>query len=427
MASNSSKNVLSTVPIQNDEISDPIAEYLDSQQTSIGTALRSIIVNHYSQKYDISGLQQGLVLRVISDPKKFQYSQKSEIEGLNNKNNQERFKVFVVGKAGSITSIPKDVNDPAIDLLDDYTKSPSFVGVLGVGSIVFVDLKHKQIQYTYDKSIGKSATSYESQNFSNSDANGANDPSNAKEAFVSPSNIPDIPASVRKPVSNNVTVSPRTGIAIRPSIISDSSIKDPETYLKTIDQFSVENNPRYKPNRDSWSHIFAWDVSMAMGCKIYPKYYSKINQRIKNNLTSDMVDLTEGQPINNNFTPKLEFPPDCNPIIDTNANQVAFWFKKYSVKFGWKILGGAEEAQKVANEGRLVLGGWENINKKLSTGIYNGPGHVIIIRPDVNRYDPNRGPRIAQAGAKNIADGYFIMGAGTLQMMNQYIYITPVI
>lgn len=414
MAAPKNKDITQNIPRINDKQDDPLSPSMDVQRTTVGAALKQVIANHYTQEYDLSGLHQGIILKVEKNPKKFDYSTKNEVEILNNNNNQERYKVRILSKAGVTEPTISSLNDKAISSLNDYIKSPKLEGTLPLGTIVFVNLDHKMIEYTFDKSKGVSVSALEQEINTN-----------ASDVFKAPTNIPNLPNST-KPISNAVTTSPKTIKLINPPIKGNYKIKDVNKIKEVINQFGVENNPRYKPDKETWSNVYAWDVSVAMGVKIYPRFYSKKEQTLKNEVTNVDETLLEGQPVNNNSTPKFEFSPSCEGIITTNANTQALWFKRYSTKFGWKILGGPEQAQKYANEGRLVIGAWEN-TKKLASGQHIEAGHIIIVRPDEHSYNSSRGPRISQAGAKNIADGYFIMGAGTPEMMFKYVYATPII
>lgn len=52
----------------------------------------------------------------------------------------------------------------------------------------------------------------------------------------------------------------------------------------------------------------------------------------------------------------------------------------------------AEEAQNAANNGEPVLAAWNNPG---------GHGHAAVVVADNEKYDPDEGPRTAQAGNKN--------------------------
>ncbi len=80
----------------------------------------------------------------------------------------------------------------------------------------------------------------------------------------------------------------------------------------------------------------------------------------------------------------------------------------------------AEQAQYYANKGFPVMAGYRNYNlvddyqNKTGSDRYRS-GHVALVIPDNGSYDPNRGPRIAQAGWRNYntkANAYVNKGFG---------------
>lgn len=144
--------------------------------------------------------------------------------------------------------------------------------------------------------------------------------------------------------------------------------RSPATYARVIDQFRVEENPRYKVrdlNRDGYDdtfcNIFMWDVTCAMGAEI-PHW-------------------VEGR--------------------ELNANAAVAWLANDGAKRGWKSAT-AVQAQQYANQGCPAVAVWLN-----PTG---GPGHVAMVRPGVP--DPVEGPVIAQAGATNFNNGTVARGFG---------------
>ena len=405
-------------------IGDSTIPSLDVQQTTFLDSLRSIIEKHYTPQQKVSDLQTGVIMKIVKNPAEFDYdsAQMSELQTYKNPNNIPlRYKVFVLGEAGSFRSPPSGFDDmEQINLLSDYwTTIPQ---PLAVGDIVEVNIKTRCIEKTFNKTINTDGSK---------DANGQPITENsAGVAFENGSKSDIFIPQNQKPASKELSKSTFDNLYVDPPLKGQSCEKNPEKYKSIIDQFSVTTNVRYLPippnprparapeGRYTWCNIFGWDVSMAMGCRIYPHFYSSKKQKIKG------IELEEGQPVNNNF--KLEFAG--KEIIETNANRQTAWFKKYGTKFGWKILSGPEEAQKYANEGRLVIASWENINKDEAVGGYAGSGHVIVIRPDDSKtYNPKRGPRISQAGAVNVADGYFINGVGDkgMKTMNDYVFATP--
>ncbi|MEW5743658.1 MAG: hypothetical protein AB1938_32400 [Myxococcota bacterium] len=62
--------------------------------------------------------------------------------------------------------------------------------------------------------------------------------------------------------------------ALKAPVQSKAKKRSPRVLWTVIDQFAVGTNPRYAAQKpgESRGHVFAWDVSMAMGCEI-PHYH----------------------------------------------------------------------------------------------------------------------------------------------------------
>ena len=116
-----------------------------------------------------------------------------------------------------------------------------------------------------------------------------------------------------------------------------------------IDQFDVENNPRYAVNQkgtgDTYCNVFLLDVTSAMGAAI-PR--------------------------------------------GMNANGISDWLNEYGPQYGWYEVS-AQQAQALANQGCPAVTVWKNQE--------GGHGHVQVVSPSEDgAYDPSRGVAIAQAG-----------------------------
>jgi len=137
--------------------------------------------------------------------------------------------------------------------------------------------------------------------------------------------------------------------SIEPYFSLSTYIQNPKIYNMIINQFDVENNPRYE--MDSWTYCnkFVQDVSLAMG------------------LPAKAVPIE-----NANNMGKSYAKPDNN------------WYEV-----------NAQSAQFLANLGVVTVNSYINPN--------GGSGHVQIVRPakagDV--FDENNGPYVAQAGIDN--------------------------
>lgn len=114
---------------------------------------------------------------------------------------------------------------------------------------------------------------------------------------------------------------------------------------QTLDSLHVNNNPKYQPKvvngkKETYCNVYVHDATTKLGA----------------------------------------------PIPQMRANEMNTWLKNSSN--GWKQVSPAE-AQKLANQGKPVVGAWSNPN---------GHGHVVMVRPGT--YSAADGPHVAQAGSK---------------------------
>ena len=98
-------------------------------------------------------------------------------------------------------------------------------------------------------------------------------------------------------------------------------------------------------------------------------------------------------------------PPEHSQVLLANAQYD--WLKQEGATRGWKPLGSAEEAQRQANEGWLVVATYKNHHD-------DKPGHIAIVRPSDKRGDTVReeGPQITQAGGTNYRSVALRVGFG---------------
>jgi hypothetical protein len=96
---------------------------------------------------------------------------------------------------------------------------------------------------------------------------------------------------------------------------------------------------------------------------------------------------------------KLDAPLLSPPPQTLLANRQQDWLFDEGKKKGWKKLDDALEAQKLANEGVLVLASYKNPDAKKA-------GHIAVVRPsEIDAAALKKsGPRITQAGATNYED-----------------------
>ena len=81
------------------------------------------------------------------------------------------------------------------------------------------------------------------------------------------------------------------------------------------------------------------------------------------------------------------------------ANHQQEWLLKEGKDEGWQEVS-AEEAQKLANQGRIVVASWKNPDPAKH-------GHIAVVRPYADHaFSAEKGPRITQFGARNKKDVY---------------------
>lgn len=160
----------------------------------------------------------------------------------------------------------------------------------------------------------------------------------------------------------------------------DPKTRDRATYGAVVDQFAVEENPRYSPRKDittasyndltfTYCHIFVWDVTRAMGAGL--PYWVGQNHEIKEpQLTED------GQ-----WT-------IWHPVYWLSANGINQWLNEEGPRYGWREVP-AKKAQELANRGHPAV-----------ASVYEpyGFGHIGMVRPG----EPSNGPALAQAGTRNV-------------------------
>ncbi len=182
-------------------------------------------------------------------------------------------------------------------------------------------------------------------------------------------------------------------LVANPSLTNMPGQRNAATYRAVMNQFNVENNERYRVNKngtgDTYCNIFVWDVTRAMGAEI-PHF----------------VDAS-GNPV----------AASGQGITETNANSVNDWLNTHGARYGWQKVS-AEQAQYYANSGMPAVTSWKNPS---------GHGHLQMVSPSkTGTYDPQNGVAIAQAGRLLINDGYIVDSYGTgskLQQVEYFVHI----
>ncbi|MFZ5826289.1 MAG: hypothetical protein ACOY94_18505 [Bacillota bacterium] len=206
------------------------------------------------------------------------------------------------------------------------------------------------------------------------------------ESSTTPPAQNDSPATEQdSPTYDGQTPAPGTtrmnaALPVTPPMTNLPGSRSASAYNNVIDQFAVENNPRYAIRDsngdgydDTFCNIFVWDVTKAMGAEVPHWVYP---------------DGTVAE-------------AGAKGAYELNANGVFDWMKNHGSENGWRVVT-AEEAQAFANDGKPVVATWHN-----PTG---GAGHVAMVRP--GSYSATDGPSIAQAGSQNVGDASLKQGFG---------------
>jgi LAS superfamily LD-carboxypeptidase LdcB len=157
-------SIVDGTPVLNEFEQDSLTVPLDTQNTTLGGALRLMIKEQYTPTLPLDRLQQGMIVKEVVDPNDFDYTQVAELETQNRKDiTPIRYKVYILGKAGEIMPPPESFDDSSISCLDDYSVSPKFEGALSVGMNVFVDINKRIIEFSNQSSVNNSASDKEKQ------------------------------------------------------------------------------------------------------------------------------------------------------------------------------------------------------------------------------------------------------------------------
>ena len=147
-------------------------------------------------------------------------------------------------------------------------------------------------------------------------------------------------------------------------IQGDPNARSADVYSQVINQFDVENNPRYaQRDGNTYCNIFAWDVTRAMGTEI-PHWVDNAGN-----------------------------PMPYGQGHELDANGVNQWLNSQGGNYGWQEVS-PDQAQAMANQGFPVVASWDNVGDI---------GHIAVVRPGAIN---GNGPETAQAGGENWNDGH---------------------
>lgn len=182
-------------------------------------------------------------------------------------------------------------------------------------------------------------------------------------------------------------------VAANASLTNMPGQRSASAYRSVIDQFDVENNERYRVNKqgigDTYCNIFTWDVTRAMGAEV-PHF----------------IETSTGKPVSSGG----------DGITELNANSVNDWLNNHGSEYGWAKVS-AEEAQYYANNGMPAVTSWKNSS---------GHGHLQVVSPSQDgSYNSSRGVTIAQAGRQLKNYDYIdtVYGTNSLSKVEYFVHI----
>jgi hypothetical protein len=173
------------------------------------------------------------------------------------------------------------------------------------------------------------------------------------------------------------------GIPITAPFRSSQGNRSAYDYAKAIDQFRVEESPRYDPQKAPTCNIFVWDVTRAMRAEI-PHYVLKEDRGVS--AVDDEGNFIVGRE-------KIDRELTVNPTVE--------WLSQHGKRNGWRRID-ARMAQKVANEGYPTVAIWKNLVPGPHGGVPHG--HVAMVRPGSvpkETSGSHRGVAISQGGGSS--------------------------
>lgn len=134
--------------------------------------------------------------------------------------------------------------------------------------------------------------------------------------------------------------------------------------IKIVEYLDVEKSLRYKQKVingkivSTYCNIYAYDYAYIAGAYL-PRlwWYEKAAQDIEAGISLE--------------------PKYAVTVAEVNANSLYDWFNRWGNYFGWTKIATTAEAQKLANDGYVVI-----ITAKQK--IVNRSGHIVVIVPELN-------------------------------------------
>ncbi len=164
---------------------------------------------------------------------------------------------------------------------------------------------------------------------------------------------------------------------------------------RIIDWLDVESSSRYQriPGGSTYCNIYAYDYVYLAGGGIYLPRVWWTGPSVSKLRKGETVEVKYG---------KTVYELGANPLFD--------WLNTYSAEFGWRRVDDLTEAQRAANDAKMVV----MCGKRTDL---DDPGHIVAVVPETGEHKAARdgnvvkSPLQSQAGAHN--HKYFASNWGT--------------
>lgn len=162
--------------------------------------------------------------------------------------------------------------------------------------------------------------------------------------------------------------------------LNASAAVQKQALLDIVDWLDVTQSDRYRPGRDTYCNIYAYDYCSLAGAYLPRVWWS--NNAIINLLGGNEVAVKYG-----------------DSVYELNANSLYNWLGDFGARFGWQRLSNARELQAQVNEGNVGIISAENKSA-------NKSGHIVAVIPEHDGFNATDNgslfiPLQSQAGRVN--------------------------
>jgi len=148
-----------------------------------------------------------------------------------------------------------------------------------------------------------------------------------------------------------------------------------------IDWLDVEDSVRYKPTRNTYCNIYAYDFCYLAGAYLPRVWWKK--RAVKSIIAGEVIEPAYG-----------------TNVTEMNANAIHDWFEDYGPDFSWRQTEDLTELQNAANDGHVGVIVAKRKRESRS-------GHITAIAPETDEFEADRRggevyiPVESQAGSRN--------------------------